>query len=224
MAHGFFITGTDTGVGKTAATVALMIYFKRQGQTVIGMKPVASGCEKMDGILKNEDALLLQGHASKPLSYPQINSYSFLDPVSPHLAAGKEVVHLDKIIQDADLLSTQTDILLVEGVGGWLVPLNHQGETVATLAKALKLPVILVVGIRLGCINHAHLSYQAIQTSGVTCAGWLAICLEPEMLKIRENIATIKKIIGSPLLGVLPYSKALDFELLADNIVFNQTY
>ncbi|MCK5897909.1 MAG: dethiobiotin synthase [Methylococcales bacterium] len=221
MKQGFFITGTDTGVGKTAATVALMTYFKRQEQTVVGMKPIASGCENIDGVLKNEDALLLQQHASMPLSYQKINSYSFLEPVSPHLAVDKEVIRLDKIIQDADFLSTQADILLVEGVGGWLVPLNNQGDTVETLATVLDLPVILVVGIRLGCINHAHLSYRAIQASGVNCAGWLAMCLEPEMLKIRENIATIKKTIDSPLLGVLPYSKVLDFELLANNIFFD---
>ncbi len=221
MKQGFFITGTDTGAGKTAATVALMTYFKRQKQTVIGMKPIASGCDEIDGVLKNEDALLLQRHASISLSYQQVNSYSFLKPVSPHLAADDNVINLNKIIEDANFLSTQADVLLVEGVGGWLVPLNHQGDTVATLAKKMKLPVILVVGIRLGCINHAHLTYQAIKASGVDCTGWLAMCLDPEMLMVRENIDTIKKTIDKPLLGILPYSKALDFELLADNITFN---
>ncbi len=220
MKQGFFITGTDTGVGKTWATVALIHYFKTQGETVVGMKPIASGCEKIKGILKNEDALLLQKHASIPLDYQQINSYSFLDPVSPHLAANNESVDLDKIVEDFNYLKTQADIVLVEGVGGWLVPLNNQGDDVAMLAKKLKLPAIMVVGIRLGCISHARLTYQAIKASGVACIGWLAMCLDPEMLKIHENIATIQQTIDTPLLGVLPYSKDGDFKYLAEQIVF----
>jgi len=220
MKQGFFITGTDTGVGKTWATVALIHYFKTQGETVVGMKPIASGCEKIKGILKNEDALLLQKHASIPLDYQQINSYSFLDPVSPHLAANNESVELDKIVEDFNYLKTQADIVLVEGVGGWLVPLNNQGDDVAMLAKKLKLPAIMVVGIRLGCISHARLTYQAIKASGVACVGWLAMCLDPEMLKIHKNIETIQQAIGTPLLGVLPYSKDGDFKYLAKQIVF----
>ena len=221
MKQGFFITGTDTGVGKTWATVALINYFKMRGDIVVGMKPIASGCEEIDGILKNEDALLLQKHASIALDYQQINSYSFLEPVSPHLAANNKRIDLDKIDKDFNYLKTQADIVLVEGVGGWLVPLNNQGDDVEMLAKKLRLPVIMVVGIRLGCINHARLTYQAIKASGVACAGWLAMCLDPEMLKINENIKTIQGAVDDPLLGILPYSENANFKNLAEQIVFN---
>jgi dethiobiotin synthetase len=221
MKQGFFITGTDTGVGKTWATVALINYFKMRGAIVVGMKPIASGCKNIKGVLKNEDALLLQEHASVALEYSQINSYSFLDPVSPHLAANDEQIDLDKIVKDFNVLKTQADIVLVEGVGGWLVPLNNQGDDLEMLAKKLQLPVIMVVGIRLGCINHARLTYQAIKASGVEFAGWLAMCLDPNMLKINENIETIQRAIDPPLLGILPYSKNADFKNLAEQIVFN---
>lgn len=221
MKQGFFITGTDTGVGKTWATVALMNYFKAQGKTVVGMKPVASGCEVIEGILKNEDALLLQQHASVFLDYPQINSFSFLAPVSPHLAADNDEVDLNKIYKDFEYLKTQADVVLVEGVGGWLVPLNNQGDDVEDLANKLQLPVIMVVAIRLGCINHARLTYQAIKATGIECAGWIAMCLEPEMLKINENINTLEEVIDAPLLGILPYSKIADFKRFAENIAFD---
>jgi len=221
MKQGFFITGTDTGVGKTWATVALIHYFKTQGETVVGMKPIASGCEKIKGILKNEDALLLQQHSSIKLDYQQINSYSFLEPVSPHLAAYDNEVNLDKINHDLQYLKSQADIVLVEGVGGWLVPLNKQGDNVETLAKKIQLPVIIVVGIRLGCINHALLTYQTIKASGVKCVGWLAMNIDPNMLKINENINTIQQAVDIPLLGILPYSETADFKLLANNIIFD---
>jgi dethiobiotin synthetase len=219
MKQGFFITGTDTAVGKTWTTVTLMHYFKQQGNSVVGMKPIASGCKNIDGFLQNEDALLLQQHASLILDYQKINSYSFLDPVSPHLAAGDHEVDLDKISQALDYLKTQAEIVLVEGVGGWLVPLNTQGDSVETLAKKLQLPVMMVVGIRLGCINHACLTYQAIKASGVECVGWLACCIDPTMLKASENIATIQQAVDVPLLGTLLYSKAANFDLLASSIV-----
>lgn len=220
MKQGFFITGTDTGIGKTWATVALMHYFKEKGKTVVGMKPIASGCDLVDGELKNEDALLLQQHASMQLEYRQVNSFSFSAPVSPHLAADSDEVDLDKVIADFERLAPHAEVVLVEGVGGWLVPLNNKGHDVADLARRLGLPVIMVVGIRLGCINHARLTYQAINASGMNCAGWLAMCIDPETLKMDENIATIKEAIDTPLLGVLPYLETADFDLLAKSIVF----
>jgi dethiobiotin synthetase len=220
MKQGFFITGTDTGVGKTWATVALMEYFKQHNKSVIGMKPIASGCKRIKGVLKNDDALLLQDHASLKLKYQQINTYSFLEPVSPHLAADV-CINIDKIVQNSTKLSTQADVLLVEGVGGWLVPLNDQGDTVETLAQALEWPVILVVGMRLGCLNHACLTDRAIQRSGVKYAGWLAMCLEPKMRRIHQNITTLEKTMTSPLLGIIPYSKVPNFKLFSENIIFN---
>ncbi len=221
MQQSFFVTGTDTGVGKSWATVALMQYFKNQSKTVIGMKPIASGCEIIAGTLQNEDALLLQQHASMKVAYTEINCFSFADPVSPHLAAKNQVVDL-QIIQDSfKKLTNQADIVIVEGVGGWLVPLNNTGDDVETLAKKLSIPIILVVAIRLGCINHARLTYQAIKASGVECVGWIAMCLDPKMLKLEDNIQTIQNSIETPLLGVLPFSEIADFEYLATKINFN---
>ena len=221
MEQGFFITGTDTGVGKTWGTVALMEYFKIQGKSVVGMKPIASGCEEIEGILKNEDALLLQQHASLRLDYQEVNCFSFLPPVSPHLASEDKEVDLETIKQGFEALKTKAEIVLVEGVGGWLVPLNSQGDDIEDLAKKLALPVIFVVAIRLGCINHARLTYQAIKASGVACVGWLAMCTEPAMLKRQQNIDTLINAIDVPLIGVLPYLKVADFNLLASKIDFN---
>ena len=194
MTQGYFITGTDTGIGKTWSTVALMHYFKNQGKTVLGMKPIASGCEEIDGQLRNADALLLQQYASIVLPYQEINPYAFALPVSPHIAAqqsGVEIV-LDKVVEKYQQIAQQADVVLVEGVGGWLVPLNDH-QDVADLAQKLDLPVIVVVGIRLGCINQAKLTFAALQQAGVQCHGWIASCVERDMLMRDENIHTISK-------------------------------
>jgi len=218
MHKGFFITGTDTGVGKTWASVALMRYFKNQGKTVIGMKPVASGCDWQEGQLKNKDALLLQENASLQLEYKKINPYAFQMPVSPHLAAMENPVQLDVILQAFDDLKDKADIIVVEGAGGWFAPLNKQCD-IADLVIALQIPVILVVAIRLGCINHARLTFQAIKTSRVKCAGWFAMCLDSGMVKQDENIKTIKNKISAPFLGILPYTNEMDFDNLAAKII-----
>lgn len=219
MYNGLFITGTDTGVGKTWATVALMHYFKKQGQTVIGMKPVAAGCGWHKGQLKNEDALLLLNNSSQKLDYEEVNPYAFEMPVSPHLAGRKNPVRLDIIKQAFDDLTANADVILVEGAGGWFAPLNDESD-IADLVKILQIPVILVVAIRLGCINHARLTYLAIEKSGVKCAGWIAMCIDPDMVKQTENIETIKNKIAAPLLGILPYMKKMDFDSLATHIYF----
>lgn len=214
MQQAYFITGTDTNVGKTWTTLALMHYFKQQGKTVIGMKPVASGCMLQDGQLKNDDALLLQQHASVPVDYDLINPYAYLQPVSPHLAGVDNPVQLDKIRHTLHSLQNMADIILVEGVGGWYAPVNNR-QAVSDMAKDLGLPIIMAVAIRLGCINHARLTYQAIQVSGLRCAGWIANCTDANMPYREENIATIKKLLNAPLLGVLPYQEKADFEVLA---------
>ena len=213
MAQGYFITGTDTGIGKTWSTVALMQYFKNQGKTVIGMKPVASGCEKIDGQLKNEDALLLQQHASIVLPYQDVNPYAFALPVSPHIAADKQGVEieLEKIKAQYQQLEKRADVVLVEGVGGWMVPLNER-QTVADLALHMDLPVIVVVGVRLGCINQAKLTFAAIQQAGVKSQGWIASCVDKDMLMIDENIQTLCLSTELPLLAVLPYVDSLNPE------------
>ena len=217
MSKSFFITGTDTGAGKTWATIALMRYFKNKGLSVVGMKPVAAGCVWQDGQLKNADAMLMQEHATRALDYKQINPYAFEMPVSPHIAAKNNPVQLDVIAKAFCDLEDKADVILVEGAGGWLAPLNNECD-IADLAKVLQIPVIMVVAIRLGCINHARLTFNAIQTAGVQCAGWLALCVDPEMQKQDENVETIKNKISAPFLGTLPYTKEMDFELLAANI------
>ena len=213
----FFITGTDTGVGKTCATIALMQYFKQQGQTVVGMKPISAGCEWIDGQLKNEDALLIQKNATIQLPYEKINPYAFELPVSPHLAGKDNPVQIDTVVQYFEELSKIADVVLVEGAGGWLAPINNK-EDIADLAKALDIPVILVVAIKLGCINHAKLTFQSIMSAGVKCNGWLAMCIEPDMLKIDENIETLRNYISVPLLGVFPFMENIDFKKLSNEI------
>ena len=203
MEKGYFITGTDTNVGKTWATIALMRYFKQQGKSVAGMKPVASGCSlpfaerlfKSGGRLTNADALLIQENASTKIDYELINPYAYELPVSPHIAGMNNPVKLDIIIARFDVLKDLAEILLVEGAGGWYAPLND-GEDMSDLAKALALPVILVVAIRLGCINQAKLSWQAIQHSGIPCAGWIAVCIDQDMLMPDVKYTAYKKILG----------------------------
>ncbi|MCX7067069.1 MAG: dethiobiotin synthase [Methylococcales bacterium] len=220
MENAYFITGTDTNVGKTWATLALMHTIKQQGKTVVGMKPVASGCTLHQGHLQNEDALLLQAHGSIQVDYELVNPYAYLQPVSPHIAGIDNPVNLDKVLANFTSLKALADIVLVEGVGGWYAPINDQ-QAVSDLAQCLALPVILIVGIRLGCINHARLTYEAILASGLACAGWLALCNDPTMLKRDENIATLKKLLNTPLLGVLPYQECADFDLLARQLSLN---
>jgi dethiobiotin synthetase len=215
MEKGYFITGTDTNAGKTWATIALMRYFKQQGKSVVGMKPVASGCSMQDGgQLKNEDALLIQENASIQIAYNLINPYAYELPVSPHIAGINNPVNLATIVDRFNALKELAEIVLIEGAGGWYAPLNEH-EDISDLVKALALPVIIVVAIRLGCINHAKLTWQAIQRSGIPCAGWIAVCIDPDMLSRDENIHTIKTALKVPLLGVLPYMVRADFDLLA---------
>lgn len=208
LEQGYFITGTDTDVGKTFVTVALMRYFRQQGKTVLAMKPVASGCEVGESGLRNEDALLLQAHASKQIDYDLINPYAFELPIAPHIAANEAELEVDLSVIDKNFqaLKEQAGVILVEGVGGWLAPISKSAD-VADLAILMQLPVILVVAIRLGCINHARLSYAAIKSSGIVCAGWIANCTEESMLKQQEIIDTITNLVQAPLMGVIPYLK-----------------
>ncbi len=212
---GFFITGTDTGVGKTQVTVALMKNLKAQGRTVIGMKPVAAGCQRVKGVWVNDDALQLQRHSSVQLPYETINPYAFERPLSPHLAARHDgkVVSLERLVSESLLLASQVDCLLIEGAGGWEVPLNENAR-ISDLAKKVGFPVILVVGLRLGCINHALLSILAIQQSGLACAGWIANQIDPEMECQEENIETLRQQIKPPLLAFMPWQEAGQPELL----------
>jgi len=219
MANGYFITGTDTGIGKSWCSAALIWKLRQQGHSVAGMKPVASGCVETAEGLRNEDALLLQQFSSSPIPYSQLNPYTFKAAIAPHIAAEREgnCIDLEVIKRHFDSISYDVDFIVVEGVGGWLVPLNGQ-QTVADLATALGLPVIMVVGIRLGCINHALLTASQIQQSGNQLAGWIANPVEPEMMEQQSNIDTLIKMIDAPLIGTTPYLNEFDHQQLAASI------
>jgi dethiobiotin synthetase len=202
---GFFITATDTGVGKTVVTLALLRGLQQQGLHVCGMKPIASGSDWHEGELRNADALAIQTQSSTSQTYRAINPYAFVEPIAPHIAAQRMGVtmQLDTLVAQAKHLADAHDLLLVEGVGGWQVPLT-ESLMLDDLARALSLPVILVVGLRLGCINHALLTQDAIQRSGLPLHGWVANTIEPDMLAFDEVLATLQANIRAPLLGLLP--------------------
>jgi dethiobiotin synthetase len=214
--RGYFITGTDTGVGKTAVTLGLMAYLQAQGNTVAAMKPVASGCERTAAGLVNEDARQLQRQSSVALPYALVNPYAFEPPIAPHIAAAQAGVTIasDTIHSACADIAARADCVLVEGVGGWQVPLNDD-ETLADLAGILGLEVILVVGIRLGCLNHALLTAQSIVASGCTLAGWVANRLPPAAGCARENINTLKSRLLFPCLGEVPVMQCVEPDLVA---------
>jgi len=203
--YGYFVTGTDTGIGKTVIALGLMQSLQARGMRVAGMKPVASGCERTPQGLRNDDALQLQRQSSVVLDYALVNPYVFEPAIAPHIAARQAGVRIDPdSIKSACLqIAAQADCVLVEGVGGWAVPLNEH-DMLPDLACLLGLPVILVVGIRLGCLNHALLSADAITRSGLPLAGWVANCMEPQTLCADEVISTLESRLSPPLLGVVP--------------------
>jgi dethiobiotin synthetase len=207
---GAYVTGTDTGIGKTLVAAALLTALRHGGQRAIGMKPVASGCAAGAGGLRNADAEALIAHSSVVMDYALVNPYALAEPVAPHLAAraaGIEIC-LDHCVAAFEALSTNADFVVVEGVGGWAVPLGP-ALMQADLVRALRVPVILVVGLRLGCINHALLSARAIQSDGCTLAGWIGNRIDPAMARCEENIATLKDRLAAPCLGVLPHAPSL---------------
>jgi dethiobiotin synthetase len=204
--RGYFITGTDTGVGKTVVTLGLMQCLQARGLRVAGMKPVASGCVGTAQGPRNEDALRLQRQSSLGLDYQEVNPYAFEPAIAPHLAADEAGVRIDlaTIRTGFERLTARADRVCVEGVGGWLVPLNAS-QTVADLAGELGLEVILVVGIRLGCLNHALLTAHAIRGTDLSLIGWVANIPAPGVERVGENIAALQKRLNAPLLGTVPY-------------------
>jgi len=217
-AQGYFITGTDTGVGKTWLTLALMRAFQDRGLVVGGMKPVASGCEETALGLRNADALSIQAQSSVTNEYAAINPYAFKPPIAPHLAAEQAgiEININKIRSAYEVLYKQNDIVTVEGVGGWRVPLNSH-QTLADLVRVLNLPVILVVGLRLGCINHALLSAETIMSDGLNLAGW-AVSHISSYSESDSTLHTLVESIPAPLLGELPYLNTFSVEILASRI------
>jgi len=217
MKRGWFITGTDTGVGKTLVATGLLNSFARLDDRAIGMKPVASGCQATPAGLRHDDAVALLNASSVQAEYPEVNPYAFAPAVAPHLAAqaaGVEI-SLEKIRACFTRLCALADIVVVEGIGGWRVPLGRDITTV-DLALSLNLPVILVVGMRLGCLNHALLTAESIRHSGLKPAGWVANQIDPAMERLQENIAALQERIPAPLLGVIPFNKAKSFGAQSD--------
>lgn len=206
----FFVTGTDTGVGKSRVAATLLAAARASGLSTAAFKPVASGCEEQDGLLRNEDALLLAQYCTLPLSYEQINPVALRLAIAPHLAAASEgrTLRLDRLVGFArGLLMQRADVTLVEGAGGWRVPLNSR-EFLSGPPAALNMPVILVVGVRLGCINHALLTAEAIHGDGLQLAGWVANHLHADMPAAHDNIATLRDALPAPCLGELPWAPA----------------
>jgi dethiobiotin synthetase len=214
--RGYFITGTDTDVGKTIIALGLIEKLQQQGCKVGVMKPLAAGCEITNEGLRNSDALQLQRQGNLQLDYHTINPYPFAPAIAPHIAADDEGVRVDieTIYQHYQSIAAQGDWVVIEGAGGWQVPLNDF-QTIADLGKRLQLPVILVVGMRLGCISHALLTVESIAAAGVPLAGWVANQLYPEMNRLEENIATLQQRIEAPLLGRVPYLQQRDATTVA---------
>lgn len=217
MAAGVFITGTDTCIGKTWSTITLINFFKLQGLKVAGFKPVAAGCEWHDGQWQNEDAQLMREHNSFWLDYELINPYAFKQAVSPHIAAEGQSVEIDVIKKIYNQLLADHDLIIVEGAGGWYSPISHELSN-ADLARSLDLPVLLVVGLRLGCLNHAKLSLNAIKASGLNCLGWIAVQLDPDMPEQLANLDYLKQTLQLPLIALLPYMNTADFNYLSQLI------
>lgn len=206
MTERYFVTGTDTEVGKTVASSALLQAARRLGYRTAGYKPVASGSEMTEDGLRNSDALALQRHSSTPLSYAQVNPYTFAEPTSPHIVSEDEGQVIEATVMTAGLrtLEAQADWLLVEGAGGWYTPLSAT-LSFADWVTAQRLPVILVVGVKLGCINHALLTAQAVQQAGLTLAGWIANDVVPPGRRHQEYLATLTRLLPAPLLGEIPH-------------------
>ncbi|MGA8262184.1 MAG: dethiobiotin synthase [Arenicellales bacterium] len=205
MKGSLFITGTDTEIGKTMVARLLVEALVRQGDLVAVMKPVSAGCERTEGGLRNRDALALMAASNVAASYDLVNPYAFEPPVSPHLAAMQAGTEIDlpRVGTCFEALAGRADRVVVEGVGGWYVPLSSQA-TVADMVLALGLPVIMVVGMRLGCLNHALLTEQAIRTSGAPLVGWVADCKDPDDFGLDECIDTLRRRMAAPLLGTVP--------------------
>jgi dethiobiotin synthetase len=215
----YFVTGTDTGVGKTLISCSLLYAFSRQGKTVAGMKPVAAGCDE-DGL--NEDVKKLRAATNVLASLGQINPYSFAHPVAPHIAARNAGVqiNLERILESYNELSSQAEVVIVEGAGGFQVPLNDTQDS-ADLAIELGLPVILVVGMRLGCLNHALLTMRAITDCGLKCAAWVANVVDADMAALDDNIQALQQRIKAPLLAVVQYQTSPDASTIATQLDLN---
>jgi dethiobiotin synthetase len=208
----YFVTGTSTGVGKTEVCVGLLEAATESGMSTLAIKPIASGSEMTPQGLRNDDAVALRHAMSMPLSYQQVNPYAFKPAIAPHIAAQQAGVTLDvdRLARHCrELGEYHPDLTIIEGAGGWRVPLNDQ-ELYSDLPRRLGIPVILVVNMQLGCINHALLSCEAIHNDGLRLAGWVANCTTQEMSFYQDNLLILKSKISAPLLGEVPFRSSYD--------------
>lgn len=207
----FFVTGTDTGVGKTVAAAGLLHAWRSRGHAVAGLKPVASGCERTARGLRNEDALALRHESSRDWPYEAVNPYAFEPAIAPHLAAAEAGVEvgLERIRAAFRRLQQDTEVVVVEGAGGFLVPLAP-GLATPDLAAGLGLEVILVVGLRLGCLNHAFLSAEAIRHRGLPFAGWVGNHVDPGFQRLEDNLACLRAGLPAPCIGVIGHLASPD--------------
>lgn len=203
---GLYITGTDTGAGKSLVTASLLHALRARGRRAVGMKPVASGCEATPDGLRNEDALLLQAASAPVPAYADVNPYALALPLAPELAAADAGVGIElaPILAAHARLAAQSDVVVVEGVGGWAAPLTATLDQI-DLVRALDLPVVLVVGLRLGCINHARLSARAIEADGARLVGWIASDIDPAMARADDNFRLLHARLPAPCWGRLPH-------------------
>jgi len=226
-AGGCFVTGTDTGVGKTRVAVGLCTALGRRGLRVAAMKPVAAGCAETADGLRNDDALALAAAMNIVAPYADVNPFAFEPPIAPHLAAAEAGTPIRFEVLDTAYarLRARSDIVIVEGAGGWLVPLDAE-RSFADLAVHWRLDVVLVVALRLGCLNHALLTAEAVQRSGLALRGWVANALDPGFARAAGNLETLRRRLAAPCLGVLPYSPdasadvsaaAIDIDLFGAN-------
>jgi len=219
MKRGCFVTGTDTGIGKTLIASALLHACRQRGLSAVGMKPVAAGMTDQDGRLLNEDVEAIVAASSVAADRKLVNPYLFVPPIAPHIAASEAGSHIDAnhIVDCFNQLATMADVVVVEGVGGFRVPLQGRFDT-ADLAVQLGLPVVLVVGMRLGCINHSLLTAEAIAARGLSCIGWVANQIDPEMSHLEENLATLDALLDMPRLGLVEHLSEPDAQTVSSRI------
>ena len=205
MNNTYFITGTDTGIGKTFITCGLLSFLKLKNLKVVGLKPISAGVQIFDKQKLNEDVFLLKKYSNIELDYRDINYYSFDKAVSPHIVTAQEdcPIDFDLIKKNINKIKTKADIVLIEGAGGYEVPIDV-GRRMSDLITYIDVPVILVVGVRLGCLNHTLLTYEAIKAKHNRIFGWIANIVEEDMLCVDENINYLKESISEPCLGVVP--------------------
>jgi dethiobiotin synthetase len=209
---GIFVTGTDTGIGKTFVSCAIIQAMKKTGKTVEGMKPVASGCALNDGQWQNEDALALMQASNTSADYALVNPYALPMATAPQIAAHEAgvILNIDVMVKAYASLQSRAEFILVEGVGGWLAPLSDTLDQ-SDLVAALQIPVVFVVGMRLGCINHARLTEQAIQAGGFNLLGWIANDCEPEFDAAGDYFQALSAVMQSPCLARMPFNGQLLF-------------